>query len=414
MAERERAPLRSLDLFSGVGGITRALHGFAEPVAYCDVDPAARRAIQDLVGRGELPAAPVSSDVRQLDAAWLKKHARGGDKLHLIVGGFPCVGFSAFGLRQGFDEAQSNLFYQILRIADQTKCPMLFLENVPPILSMGMREVVHQLAHVRGYEVRWSLVSARMVGAAHKRNRWYCLAVRPGFSFSLPRAVSYPTHSWTAANMPPRAVAEPPSRGNAARQGLMGNSVVPDAVRYAFLFLASRCAAAPQRTLDAPAGWALAAAPRPPPAELRRSKRAEPPALELWPRCGVYTPGGGLATPPCPGRFKPELELDLVFDSRLYAAPKGVRPSPLKKYPPLPAPVRAKCWATPRHGMTGAANVLTQRTVRDLPCQVRFERSTPDALRGGAVNPEFVEWLMGYPRGWTRGGGDMAVETRGL
>jgi len=62
----------------------------------------------------------------------------------------------------------------------------------------------------------------------------------------------------------------------------------------------------------------------------------------------------------------------------------------------------------------GAANVLTQRTVRDLPCQVRFERSTPDELRGGSVNPEFVEWLMGYPRGWTRAAGDERVETNGL
>jgi hypothetical protein len=34
--------LRSLDLFSGVGGITLALSGIAEPVAYCDSSLEAR------------------------------------------------------------------------------------------------------------------------------------------------------------------------------------------------------------------------------------------------------------------------------------------------------------------------------------------------------------------------------------
>jgi site-specific DNA-cytosine methylase len=35
--------LRSLDLFSGVGGMTLALRGIAEPVAYCDSSPEACR-----------------------------------------------------------------------------------------------------------------------------------------------------------------------------------------------------------------------------------------------------------------------------------------------------------------------------------------------------------------------------------
>ena len=44
----------------------------------------------------------------------------------------------------------------------------------------------------------------------------------------------------------------------------------------------------------------------------------------------------------------------------------------------------------------------TERTSRDLPTQVRHEAGTPDRERACPVAPEFLEWLMGYPRGWTR------------
>lgn len=362
--------------------------------------------IQDLIDRGKLPRAPISSDVRQLNMDWLRKHA-GNTRPQLIVGGFPCVGFSAFGLRQGFGEAQSRMFYHILRIADGTACPALFLENVPPILGMGMREIAYQLAHLRGYEVRWCLVSARMMGAAHKRMRWYCLAVKPDFSIHLARSVKYEEYCWTKRNMPLRAVAQK-TTSTVARLKLMGNSVVPDAVRYAFLFLASRGAQAqaPVRSLSTAAGWALIQAPEIA-AQLLASKARQPPRMAAWPPCGIYLSCGKMLKPPRPAPYRAELDLDLEFDARLYRPAKGHKYSALKRYPSLRRRVYAKCWATPRHNMTGASAAITRRTKGDLPTQVRFERSTPNHLRpGGAVNPVFVEWLMGYPEGWTRAAED--------
>lgn len=56
--------------------------------------------------------------------------------------------------------------------------------------------------------------------------------------------------------------------------------------------------------------------------------------------------------------------------------------------------------------MVTASHVLTPRTLRDLPSQVRFERQTPEELRKGQLSPEFVEYMMGYPAGWTDVGGD--------
>jgi site-specific DNA-cytosine methylase len=54
----------------------------------------------------------------------------------MIVGGFPCVGFSTMGLRHGFQNAGSGLFKEVLRLADVLACPLLLLENVPNLLNV--------------------------------------------------------------------------------------------------------------------------------------------------------------------------------------------------------------------------------------------------------------------------------------
>ena len=382
--------LRSLDLFSGIGGITRALEGLAEPVAYCDWAPAARTAIETNMRAGKLPRAPVSSDVRELGAAWLRE--QGAELPDIIVGGFPCVGFSALGNMKGFEERQSGLFSEILRLADETRAPMLFLENVPNVLNLGMHDVSYELTTQRGYELRWVVVRAETVGAPHARPRWYCLAVRPGYSHRWPRATTYAPFPWTAAKMPARgAPASTPATRNS--MALLGNSVVPDAVRYAFLYLLAACQAVPS-TLSTASGLALTPAAVMSPPKSRRKIQTD------WPRCGVLRVGDRKPTvhAPLPAMRKPPV-LALTFDPSVFESSKP--PSVMLSAPLVRRPVGAVKWSTPRHGCTGASNYLTERSLRDLPTQVRFEASTTQSHRGGGVNPAFVEWLMGYPAGWT-------------
>ena len=51
--------------------------------------------------------------------------------------------------------------------------------------------------------------------------------------------------------------------------------------------------------------------------------------------------------------------------------------------------------------MTGAAQIMTVRKSYDLPIQVRHEEDTPKIERQCQIAPEFVVFLMGYPKGWT-------------
>jgi hypothetical protein len=379
--------LRTLDLFSGIGGITLALEGIASPVAYCDWAPESRAALESLMARGMLPRAPVSDDVRSLGRRFL-----GGAKVDMIVGGFPCVGFSPLGLRKAFDDDESGLFREILRLADELKTPALFLENVPNVVKLGMDAIVCELTAKRGYELRWTVVAAGSMGAPHKRARWFCLALKPGFKFKLDHATRYTPFPWGDVREPPRSKVTR-AHSDVDRKSMLGNSVVPDAVRYAFLYLASRCSAAPRHTLDTDPGFTIVPAV---------GKGGGPRDWKIAPRdwhtTGVVTVLGVVEDVAPPPVFRAQHRRRLTFDPMAFVSTKPA--SPLLSSDLIIEPVVQYTWATPRRSLP-LTNFLTARSVRDLATQVRFERGTPKSMRKGCVTPEFVEYLMGYPPGWT-------------
>lgn len=166
--------LHGLDLFSGIGGLSIALAPWARPVAYCDNDRYACAVLLSRISSGELPAAPVWSDVQTLGAAQI-----GAVPIDIIYGGFPCQDISVAGNGAGLEGKRSGLFFEILRLVDELKPSFVFLENVPAIRTRGAERVVKELAS-RGYDCRWDVLSANDVGAPHLRKRWFLLAYRHG------------------------------------------------------------------------------------------------------------------------------------------------------------------------------------------------------------------------------------------
>jgi len=159
--------MRSLDLFTGYGGIALGLREYCKPIGYCEIERYAQAIIASRIADGELPIAPIYPDVTKL---------RGEiDTIDIITGGFPCQDISVAGHGVGLEGKRSGLFFEIIRLAKETRAPFVFLENVPAIRTRGLRQVIGAFTEI-GYDCRWTCLSAASIGAPHKRERWFLLA----------------------------------------------------------------------------------------------------------------------------------------------------------------------------------------------------------------------------------------------
>jgi len=370
----------SIDVFSGCGAMSHALKGILKPIAYCDSDPTARAVLRNNIKERRLPPAPIHDDVRTMKCP----------RADAVVAGVPCVGFSAYGHRKGFDNEHSALFFATMRVVDESRASVVFIENVPGIVQSAAA-IVDELARQRGFELRWCTMGAGDAGAPHLRRRWFCLALKPKSPFKrrILQVVgpAFQPYDWSASE-PSRTVRLDSAlkrRVGRMRWGVIGNAVVADVVRLAFLRLF---------TMGAVEGLVPGKAPY---------VRADPEtgassAVSKHSWITVATKSGGLAyhTPATEIRDASR-DLKLVLDPAAVKKPKTV--SPLQSSELVTRPMKLTRWSTPRHGNTGGCHVLTLRSARDLSTQIKFERGTRNRL--WPPNPEFGEWMMGMPLGFT-------------
>ena len=363
--------MRALDLFSGIGGMTRALEGLADTVAYVEVDPACRQVLQARMEDGRLPRAPVLGDVRTVTAGSADLEG----PIDLITAGWPCQDLSSMGLRKGLDGARSGLIREVLRLVDELQPRAVFLENVPTVVAYGLDFIVAEFVHKRGYQLRWCVLPASAVGAPHTRKRWFGLALKPGLdlpSGETQRRTWGPTE-W--GREPVQRLVLPRDAAHRhecrARFAMLGNSMVPEAVRAAFKQLVTAFEGQPLRPVRAYATWGAATVDG-----LLWELEGGPPRLEA-----------------------PKASLDITLDPLAYTKREKCRKVGAEA---LSQPVSLRAWPTLRHlGFGPASHVLTARSRKDLPTALRFAADTPDHLRDGVINPEFAEWMMGFPSGWT-------------
>jgi DNA (cytosine-5)-methyltransferase 1 len=164
--------LRVLDLFSGIGGFSLGLEraGGFETVAFCEIEPYCRKVLAK-----HWPNVPCYDDVRTLTADTL---ARDGIAVDVICGGFPCQDLSFAGKRAGLSGERSGLWGEYRRLIGELRPRFVLAENVPGILSLGLGDVLGNLAAL-GYDACWECIPASAVGAPHRRDRWWLIA-HPG------------------------------------------------------------------------------------------------------------------------------------------------------------------------------------------------------------------------------------------
>lgn len=109
----------------------------------------------------------------------------------IMLGGFPCQGFSLSGPRR-IDDSRNVLYKEYVRIL-KAKMPMAFVgENVKGLLTMGdgkIAEAIFSAFHDCGYDVKCRLVNAAAYGVPQDRERVIIVGLREdlrGSKFDFP------------------------------------------------------------------------------------------------------------------------------------------------------------------------------------------------------------------------------------
>lgn len=166
--------MKAVSLFSGIGGFEIAMQRAGiEVVATCEIDKKARKLLN-----ARFPLIKHYDDVKSLTGYQLKKDGFNGAN-GIITAGFPCQDLSVAGLRKGLAGARSGLFWEIIRIIDETNPKHIILENVPGLLSskqgQDMGIIIEALVQ-RRYGVAWRVLDSKNFGVPQRRRRVFIVA----------------------------------------------------------------------------------------------------------------------------------------------------------------------------------------------------------------------------------------------
>jgi DNA (cytosine-5)-methyltransferase 1 len=151
--------VRSLDLFSGVGGFALGFElAGIETAAFCEQDLFCREWLAQ-----RWPNVPCHPDIRWLDGRTI-------GPVDVVCGGFPCQDISTAGRGEGLDGARSGLWFQMHRIVCEVRPLWVVIENVPRLRTLGADRIYSDMEQA-GYTGWFHVVGADDVGAPHRRKR---------------------------------------------------------------------------------------------------------------------------------------------------------------------------------------------------------------------------------------------------
>ena len=159
--------LKTLDLFSGIGGFSIGLEraGF-KTIAFCEMDKYCQ-----LILKKHWKDIKIYDDVRQITR---QQYEQDGCELpEVITGGFPCQPFSVAGRQKGSGDNR-YLWPEMFRVIKEFKPRWIIAENVRGIVNIQDGVVFENVCtdlESQGYETQTFIIPAAGVGAPHRRDR---------------------------------------------------------------------------------------------------------------------------------------------------------------------------------------------------------------------------------------------------
>src|SRR6185369_15733555 len=121
--QKNLTDINFIDLFAGIGGFRLSLESFGAKCVYsCEINK-----YSCLTYEKNFQENPCG-DIRQIKLTDIPQH-------DILCAGFPCQAFSISGKREGLKDKRSDVIFSLLDIIAYHKPPIIFLENVPNLLT---------------------------------------------------------------------------------------------------------------------------------------------------------------------------------------------------------------------------------------------------------------------------------------
>lgn len=182
--KKDRSKYNFIDLFSGAGGLSCGLvmAGF-NPIASVEIMPQAVETYEyNFVSQKGFKEKVETRDIREQEVKEKLYASVEGKHIDLIVGGFPCQGFSMAGYRV-VDDPRNSLYKEMKDIVEHLQPEVVVMENVEGLRSMLNGKVEEKIIEdykAIGYEINLTVLNSADYYVPQTRKRVIFIGNRVG------------------------------------------------------------------------------------------------------------------------------------------------------------------------------------------------------------------------------------------
>jgi DNA (cytosine-5)-methyltransferase 1 len=186
----------AIDLFAGAGGVALGLVSEQfRPIVSSEIFEEAidtyNYNFSEIVGHKS--SLLDINDVKTIEKRVKSNHIKSGD-IDLIIGGFPCQGFSVAGIRSENDP-RNSLYYKMFELVSKVKPKVVVMENVLGLLTTKSSDGEYLIDRICslyesiGYKIDYRVLNAADYGVAQLRRRVIIIANRIGSENFFPKPI---------------------------------------------------------------------------------------------------------------------------------------------------------------------------------------------------------------------------------
>lgn len=162
--------MKVVSLFSGAGGLDLGFKNAGFEIVWAnDIDADAVETYKKNIGNHI-----ILKDLSLVDMDTIPN-------CDIVIGGFPCQGFSQANLLRNKDDERNQLYLEFLRVVKAKKPKFFFAENVRGILSLDNGTAIQKIEsdfQALGYKVKKQLFNVADFGVPQMRHRVIIVGVR--------------------------------------------------------------------------------------------------------------------------------------------------------------------------------------------------------------------------------------------